>query len=87
MLKIDRAFVKDVAQNPENRGIVGAIIAMSREFGLTVVAEGVETEEEENFLRTRECDALQGYRFGRPMEPEDILVLLTREAEEETKSS
>jgi predicted signal transduction protein with EAL and GGDEF domain len=87
MVKIDRSFVKDVAENPENRGIVAAIISVSQELGLKVVAEGVETREEEDFLRTRECDSLQGYRFGRPMEPEGIVALLTREAAEEEQSA
>jgi diguanylate cyclase (GGDEF)-like protein len=82
ILKIDRSFVTNVAADSENAAIVGAIIAMSREFGLTVVAEGIETPAEEKFLRARGCDEFQGYRFGRPMEPDDFTVCLTREASE-----
>jgi diguanylate cyclase (GGDEF)-like protein len=87
MLKIDRAFVSGVEGDPENSGIVSAVIAMSRELGLTVIAEGVETREEEEFLRNRGCDAFQGFLFGRPMPSEVFVARLTAEGPEVEPSS
>jgi EAL domain-containing protein (putative c-di-GMP-specific phosphodiesterase class I) len=66
-LKIDRCFVSELGENKESASIVTAIIAMAHGLGLKVVAEGVETEEQAEFLRERDCDELQGYLFGRAM--------------------
>ncbi|MBN8903526.1 MAG: EAL domain-containing response regulator, partial [Rhodospirillales bacterium] len=72
-LKIDRSFVSHCDTDPEAWKIVRATISMARELGLTVVAEGVETEEVAARLRTAGCDIGQGWHFGRPM-PEDGLL-------------
>jgi diguanylate cyclase (GGDEF)-like protein len=66
-LKIDRAFIRDVATDPDAAGIVIAMIALAHGMKLSVVAEGVETEAQLNFLRLRGCDEMQGYYFARPM--------------------
>jgi diguanylate cyclase (GGDEF)-like protein len=66
-IKIDRSFVKDLPQDTEDRAIAQAIISMGKALGLTVVAEGVETAEQAEFLRERGCDEMQGYLFGRPV--------------------
>ena len=70
-LKLDRSFVQTMT--PRSAAIVAATIAMSRSLGLTMVAEGVETAEQQRFLEAQGCDRLQGYHLGRPM-PADELV-------------
>ncbi|GIX38489.1 MAG: hypothetical protein KatS3mg128_0440 [Silanimonas sp.] len=67
-LKIDKAFVRDLGTDANDAAIVDAILAMGRHFGLTVVAEGVETEDQARYLITRNCALLQGYHLGRPAE-------------------
>jgi diguanylate cyclase (GGDEF)-like protein len=74
-IKIDRSFVRDVASSPADRAIATAIIGMGRALGLTVVAEGVETAEQAQFLRAQHCDELQGFLFSRPLPPEDVAGL------------
>ncbi len=71
-LKIDRSFVKDVAADKSAAGIVSAIIAVARELGLRVVAEGVETLAQLEFLRRQRCEAAQGYLFSRPVPAEQL---------------
>jgi EAL domain-containing protein (putative c-di-GMP-specific phosphodiesterase class I) len=65
-LKIDQSFIRDVTTNPDDAAITSAIIAMSSALGITVVAEGVETEEQVRFLRQQKCARIQGYLVGRP---------------------
>ncbi len=66
-LKIDKAFVYNVAEDVENGALTKAIIAMAHGLGLKVTAEGVETQDQLAFMEGQECDAIQGYYFGRPM--------------------
>ena len=75
-LKIDKSFINDVTTNPDDAAIAGAIITMARSLGMKVVAEGVETEDQLQFLRARGCDAFQGYYFSRPVPAEAFLGLL-----------
>jgi len=70
-LKIDRTFLLGIP-NPRDAAIVSAVIAMGHALGLTVIAEGVETREQMEFLRENGCDALQGYLLGRPTTAEEI---------------
>jgi diguanylate cyclase (GGDEF)-like protein len=64
-LKIDRAFVRDLSSRGEDKAIASAIIAMGHSLGMTVVAEGVENEEQAAFLRTEGCDAIQGFLYSK----------------------
>ena len=66
-LKIDRSFVARIAELPEAAKLVRATIRLGHALGLSVVAEGIETEEVEQLLREAGCEAGQGYRYGRPM--------------------
>ena len=66
-LKIDRSFVRDTATNPRNAAITKAIVAMAKSLELNAVAEGVETDEEKEFLMRIGCYEMQGFLFGRPM--------------------
>ncbi len=71
-LKIDGAFINDLIAGSEDASIVQAIIALGQTLNLKVVAEGVETTQQQDFLTELGCDALQGYLLGRPMTPQQI---------------
>ena len=75
-LKIDRTFVRDATTNSDDAAITKAIIQLAHTLGLKVVAEGVETPEQRDLLRSLECDEVQGFLFGRPMPAEQAAQLL-----------
>ncbi|MEJ2201063.1 MAG: EAL domain-containing protein [Desulfuromonadaceae bacterium] len=72
-LKIDRSFISQLTNDPDDEAIVEAILAMAHRLGLKVLAEGVETAEQWAFLAERGCDHIQGYYLGKPMSAEDII--------------
>jgi diguanylate cyclase (GGDEF)-like protein len=75
-LKIDKSFVLNCSENPDDRAIITAIVAMARSLELKVVAEGVETEQQLAFLRELGCDEIQGYYFSKPIPPQEFASLL-----------
>ncbi len=75
-LKIDKSFVDDLPQDAQDAMVAQTIIAMGKGLGLNVVAEGVETEAQWEFLMQHGCDAFQGFRFGRPMPVAEFEALL-----------
>jgi EAL domain-containing protein (putative c-di-GMP-specific phosphodiesterase class I) len=75
-IKIDRSFVRDLPKDSEDQAIAQAIINMGKGLGMTVVAEGVETSEQETFLRDHACDEMQGFLFSKPVPPDQMADLL-----------
>lgn len=71
-LKIDQSFIKDLTSDPGDAAIVTSMITLAHNLGLTVVAEGVETEQQLGFLQAERCDEVQGYFISKPMASEDF---------------
>lgn len=71
-LKLDKSFVRDVTEDPGDAAIAAAVISIAETLGLTLIAEGIETEEQLAFFRTRGCPRGQGFLFGRPMAAGDF---------------
>jgi EAL domain-containing protein (putative c-di-GMP-specific phosphodiesterase class I) len=71
-LKIDRSFIRDLPGDRDDEVITQAIIGMAKSLNLTVIAEGVETDEQMAFLKDHACDQIQGYWYSKPTSPEEI---------------
>lgn len=78
-LKIDRSFVKDITTDPDDAAISTAIILLGHSLRLSVVAEGVETEAQLEFLRALKCNEVQGFLFSPPVPPDQVEELLVRQ--------
>jgi EAL domain-containing protein (putative c-di-GMP-specific phosphodiesterase class I) len=83
-IKIDRSFVADLLKRSEAAPIVKAIVGLSTSLGMSVIAEGVENEQQLAVLRREGCNEVQGYLIGRPMPAADVLALLGRGARTST---
>jgi diguanylate cyclase (GGDEF)-like protein/PAS domain S-box-containing protein len=77
VIKIDRSFIADILTDPGDAAIVNAVLGLANQLDIAVVAEGVETAEQANYLLARDCGHAQGYLFGRPMPAEEAAALLT----------
>ena len=87
-LKIDRSFIRDVTRKEDDAKIVQAIIILAHTLGLSVIAEGVETEDQLEFLRRYGCDEIQGYLYGKPMDSSSFLEFCRQQnAEPKEKNS
>jgi diguanylate cyclase (GGDEF)-like protein/PAS domain S-box-containing protein len=75
-LKIDRSFIRDIVNDPNDKAIVKAVLAMAHSLGITVTAEGVETEEQYLTLADEGCDEVQGYYFSEPISGHALVKLL-----------
>jgi EAL domain-containing protein (putative c-di-GMP-specific phosphodiesterase class I) len=82
-VKIDRSFVADLPRSQDDCAVVGAIIAMAHSLRIPVVAEGVETEEQLEFLRQRGCEEVQGFLFSPAVPPQGLARLLESEKEDD----
>ncbi len=78
-LKIDQCFVRDLHNKPEDRAIISAAITLGQGFNLRVIAEGVETQQQLELLRSLNCKEMQGYWFSRPLSAEDATQFLQQE--------
>jgi diguanylate cyclase (GGDEF)-like protein len=78
-IKIDRSFIRSVQNESEEKDVTKAIIMMGKTLSLTVVAQGVETAEQADFLRQNACDELQGFYFNKPVPGEQVADLLKKE--------
>lgn len=77
VLKIDRSFIKNMIADTSSAAIVCAVIAMSHEMGLKVIAEGVESSAQDQFLKKQGCDRVQGFLYGKPVDADEITKLFT----------
>jgi EAL domain-containing protein (putative c-di-GMP-specific phosphodiesterase class I) len=78
VLKVDRSIIRDLSESGDDQSITQAIIAMGKTLSLTVVAEGVETEAQESFLRDNACDETQGYFFSKPISSHEFADFLEK---------
>ncbi|HTX56665.1 MAG TPA: EAL domain-containing protein [Candidatus Acidoferrales bacterium] len=74
-VKIDRTFIRDAADDPQDRAIVRAIVALARSLELEIIAEGVETKEQWDFIIELACQRAQGFHFSKPVEARELLAL------------
>jgi EAL domain-containing protein (putative c-di-GMP-specific phosphodiesterase class I) len=75
---VDRSFIRNLTQDSDNQAITQAIITMGKNLSLTVVAEGVETQEQKDFLQEHVCDEMQGFHFSKPIAPDQFADLLRK---------
>ncbi|MBD2451564.1 EAL domain-containing protein [Nostoc sp. FACHB-152] len=82
MLKIDRSFVQDVTSNPDSAAVTDAIIALAKSLQLKITAEGVETQEQMEYLQKRSCQEGQGFYFAKPAPAEKITDILKQNSQQ-----
>lgn len=87
VLKIDRSFISTLETRPADAMIVRSIIKLGRSLGMRIVAEGIETQAQAEFLRKHRCHAGQGYLFGKAVAPSEISSLVTTWAEDSTRAN
>lgn len=86
-LKIDKSFVEKMIEDPKTKSIVKSVVDLSKSLGLTVIAEGVETQEEWNILEELGCDYMQGYLFSKPLTLDNTIELLSETSGHKKKAA
>lgn len=86
VLKIDKSFVNDITKDPNDKAIVSAITVMAQQLKLEVVAEGVESTAQMNYLRELRCNYVQGYFFSKPLATGQVLPFLRQRGAEPTEA-
>ena len=84
-LKVDQSFIRDLTKDSDDDAIVLAIIYLAHGLGLDVVAEGVETSEQQEFLSKHNCGSIQGYLFSHPLPPEQFAKFVQEHAQQVQK--
>ncbi len=80
VIKIDRSFIQEVETSEDNAAIVRAVVGLAKTMGMAVVAEGVEHEDQLDFIRSSGCDDVQGFLLGRPMPSDEVVPFLWKQA-------
>jgi EAL domain-containing protein (putative c-di-GMP-specific phosphodiesterase class I) len=75
-LKIDKAFIKGLPHDKNDMAVASAVISLGQKLNIKVIAEGVETVEQADFLRRNNCDEIQGYCVSRPLPPDELVAFL-----------
>jgi diguanylate cyclase (GGDEF)-like protein len=86
-IKIDQSFIRDMLEQPDCAAIVKSVIGLAQDLRIGVVAEGVETADQLEYLRQTDCDEVQGYLVGRPMAADQILALLNQKKPRTTQAA
>ena len=76
VIKIDQSFIKDIPGMPEDEAIVNTIVELGKGLKLTIIAEGIESKEQEGFLKRRGCHIIQGYLYSKPLSEKDIITFI-----------
>ncbi len=87
IVKVDRSFVKDIPDDKDDMAITAAVVAMAHKLNYKVVAEGIEIEEQLQFLRDCNCDYGQGYMFSRPLPPDELREFCLEQTEIQNQSA
>ena len=81
-LKIDQSFIADIGHDKSDEAIIKAIISLAKALGQQVIAEGVETQEQMDFLRENHCHEIQGYLYSKPLSAKDMTAFLQQVSED-----
>jgi len=81
-IKIDRSFIRDITDDPDDAAITRAIVVMAQNLSLKVIAEGVETEKQLAFLKENDCHLIQGFYYSPPVPVEDMTALLEKQGQQ-----